>query len=188
MENINKLVDEITKQQLHQSDTDKFVQEQKKIDEKIKSLVDYKDNETRKIVENLLEQNTTDDIADYQNSPYYKTYLYLYDNMENIIVPAIKQIEDEYRYMESVNYINDDTLKRMNKEFVIPKFALSKEAFNELLNKINEICDSYKTISDIKLDTDIEKIDYTTSNNTNIVKHIDGYKIIINVKRQEKIK
>ena len=187
-------IDEILKQQLYQSDTDLLVKEQIEKEEMLESLLDYKYNENTSMIEKMFSVNEvkhdiSNDLVNYQNSPYYQTYLYIYNNVENILVPVIRQIEDEYRYMESKNFISNAAFDKLRKDLLFPNFILAQVVYDDLLNRINDVLNTYKTIDDIKLYANIERVKYlATDKNVKIAKPVDGYKLIINVKRQEKIK
>ena len=182
---------------LSQEEIDALFNQQKEnnnIDEnKLDSLLDYKYKENAEMIKNLFEQNnkqdTSNDLINYQRSPYYQTYLYIYNNIDKILVPYIQQIEQEYRYYESRHYLSNHVYDQLKKEILFPGFILAQVVYDDLLNVINDTLKSYKTIDDISLTADLKRVKYMSmTKNSPIGKHVDGYKIIINVKKQEKIK
>ncbi|MBP3766405.1 MAG: hypothetical protein J6G98_04430 [Bacilli bacterium] len=167
------------------------------IDEKLESLLDYKYNENAKMIQDLFkennktdnnEQTNSEDIA-YQNSPYYPMYLNIVGNMKSMLAPMIMQIEAEYRFMESRNYLSDLVLKKMGKEILLPNFILAKVKYDEFMNFIVDAINELKTIDDIDYNIDIRRAEYIKNpSNENVLKKIDGYKIVINIKRHQKLK
>ena len=178
--------------------------EQTNVDEKehtttnetIESLLDYKYNENAKMIQNLFEANNksdneqtnNEDVA-YQNSPFYPMYLNIVGNIKNILAPAIMQMENEYRFMESRNFLSDSTLKRIGKEILLPNFILAKVKYDEFKNIVIDAVEELKTIDEVDYSIDIKRSEYIKSpSNANVLKNVDGFKIIINIKRHEKIK
>lgn len=164
-----------------------------KEDNNLESLLDYKYKENAEMIKKLFEENqkqdTSNDLINYQNSPYYQSYLYIYNNIDKILIPIIQQIEQEYRYYESKNFLSKSSFENLKKEVLFPNFILAQVVYDDLLNLINDTLNAYKTIDEIKLEADIKRARYMSlSKGSSIGKHVDGYKIVINVKKQEKIK
>ena len=166
------------------------------VNEKLDELVDYKYNENAKMIQNLFEENNNanneqnnSEFEAYQNSPFYPMYLNIVGNIKNIIAPAIMQMENEYRFMESRNFLSDSVLKRMGKEILLPNFILAKVKYDEFMNIVTDAVEELKTIDNIDYEVLIKRLNYIPlDNGSKILKQVDGFKIIINIKRHEKIK
>lgn len=164
--------------------------------ETIESLLDYKYNENAKMIQDLFDANNnsnneqinSEDVA-YQNSPFYPMYLNIVGNIKNILAPAIMQMENEYRFMESRNFLSDSVLKRMGKEILLPNFILAKVKYDEFMNIVTDAVEELKTIDNIDYEVLIKRLNYIPlDNGSKVLKQVDGFKIIINIKRHEKIK
>ena len=166
------------------------------VNEKLDELVDYKYNENAKMIQNLFEENNNanneqnnSEFEAYQNSPFYPMYLNIVGNIKNILAPAIMQMENEYRFMESRNFLSDSVLKRMGKEILLPNFILAKVKYDEFMNIVTDAVEELKTIDNIDYEVLIRRSNYIPlDNGSKILKQADGFKIIINIKRHEKIK
>ena len=169
-----------------------------KKDEKIESLLDYKYNENAKMIQDLFEANKknetvqNDELINYQNSPFYASYMATVNNIESILTPLIHQLNAEYMFMAGINFDNESNLKRMSKEILLPNMVIAQVVYEDFKQLIYDTWNRLREeagITEIVYDVDVKKADYIPmSTNKNLVKKVDGYKIIIKVNTKGKIK